>query len=361
MTTLIGIISFLAVAYGVVTFLLPRFGGPSLPKGVLVLTLGLIGISTSYLVDQFIRIDGQHVGVVQGIGGINKDELQPGLRFIMPWERVELMDITEQVYSFSNSKHEGDKPYSDAIWASTRDLNIGVNKDSTNKIGMKVGIDVSVSWRIIPTEASWIYQNIAESDVDPNTNTRYIWISENIIRNKTQSVVSDIVKNYTPEQCIMLREEIQRKVFDKLNGEVKDRRICVFQVNIRGIFYDKTYEDKINAKKLNELEALNQKEVTKQLAEKEAQAVKMKNIKITEAQGQAEALRIQGEALAENPAVKDLEWIKAWKDGGSQVPNTLIIGQGQNSSFLMNLDGNKVQKSKKKEKKKDEKEESKDQ
>lgn len=342
MTTFLMILSVLAILYGVVSMISPSMKGPNIPKGRLSLILGVIVFILSYGYDNMVvRIDGQHVGVIQGISGVKEDELQPGIKIIMPWDKVELMDITEQVYTFSSAKQEGSKSYSDAIWAATKDLNISVNDklktDSTSKIGMKVGIDISISWRIKLSEASWIYKNIAESDVDPNTNTRYIWISENIIRNKTKSVVSDVIKNYSPENCIIQREDIQQIVFDKLNKEVADRRIEVFQVNIREIFYDPNYEKKINDKKLNELEALNQKEITKQIAEKELQASKNKNIAITFAQGEAEALRIKGNAIKENPGIKDLQWIEAWKAGGSQVPHTLITGDNQKSSFLMNL------------------------
>src|SRR5690606_22135702 len=50
---------------------------------------------------------------------------------------------------------------------------------------------------------------------------------------------------------------------------------------------------------------------------------------LAEAKKKAEALEVEGKAIRENPEVLTIRQIEAWKDGGSKVPQTLIIGGGE--------------------------------
>ena len=61
--------------------------------------------------------------------------------------------------------------------------------------------------------------------------------------------------------------------------------------------------------------------VEKQRLEGQAQAAR----EAAAAQGRADAIRIEGQALAANPAIIELRKIEAWKHGGAQVPQTLLV------------------------------------
>jgi hypothetical protein len=102
-----------------------------------------IGAITFFITMIIVRIGAQDAGVVVTPSGVDDNELHTGWHIVMPWNSVYIMDKTVWVYTCAQSKSEGAKPNADAIWAPTKD-------------GIKMGFDVSVSWRIIATEASWI-------------------------------------------------------------------------------------------------------------------------------------------------------------------------------------------------------------
>lgn len=341
MMTFLFILSILAMLYGVITFFVnryqkaeaaqtnrergavdpnhPRHVTPTiLPYGKILGFSGLGLFTVIILIDLFlIRIDGQHVGVVQKPNGVSDDELHAGWHIIPFWWRVEELDKTVQVYTFSTKSGDGTKKDADAIWVPTKD-------------GIKMGFDVSVSWRIDPEHASWIYANVSEMDDDPSTNTRYVWIGENIIRAKTKSELALTVSNYTPiEVYSTKREEIQDHVIERLKKELALKHIILDQVDIREVFYNSDYEKAINNKKLAEQETFRLEEVTKQKLELEKQAEINKNIAIQQAQGEAEALKIKGQSINQNPKIVELEWINKWN---GQLPTYMM---GQNGSTMM--------------------------
>ena len=77
-------------------------------------------------------------------------------------------------------------------------------------------------------------------------------------------------------------------------------------------------------------------QVTRQKEEELKQAQINKNIAIEQAEGEAKALQIKGQSIASNPKIIELEWIQAWKQGGSQVPSVITGNGGQ--MFMMNID-----------------------
>lgn len=275
------------------------------------------GIFFFILTSLIIKIDAQDAGVVVTPNGVSSEELHTGWHVVAPWNNVFKMDKTVWVYTCAQSVKEGAKPNADAIWAPTKD-------------GIKMGFDVSVSWRIVADEASWIYSNISEND-GGNTG-RYLWLEENVIRPKLKSAMALSVSNYTPiEAYSTKREDIQRLIFQRMSKDVKGYKLIIEQVDMREVFYNHDFEKAINAKKLAEQEVLRLVEVTRQKAEELKQAEINKNISIEQAKGDAEALKIKGDALAKNPKMIELEWINTW-DG--KLP-TYMMGNGQ--SVMLNL------------------------
>ena len=270
------------------------------------------GIAGLLILSTIVRIGAQDVGVVVTPRGVDDEELHTGWHFIMPWNTVHIMDKTVWVYTCAQSSDEGSKPNADAIWAPTKD-------------GIKMGFDVSVSWRIIPTEASWLYQNVTEND--GGNSGRYLWLEENVIRPKLKSAMALTVSNYTPiEVYSTKREEIQTNVIQRIVKEVEGYKLKIEQVDLREVYYNSDYEAAINNKKLAEQEALRLVEVTKQKEEQLKQSEIEKNIAIQRAEGEAKALSIKGTSINQNPKIIQLEWINKW-DG--KLP-TYMLGNGQN-------------------------------
>lgn len=278
--------------------------------------MGVGGIGF-FLTTLIVRIGAQDAGVLVTPSGVDDRELLTGWHIVMPWNSIYIMDKTVWVYTCSNATQEGTKPHADAIWAPTKD-------------GIKMGFDVSVSWRIIADEASWIYANISENDGGPSG--RYLWLEENVIRPKLKSAMALTVSNYTPiEAYSTKRQEMQDHIINRMREEVKGYKLVIEQVDMREVFYNPEYETAINAKKLAEQEVLRLVEVTKQKEEELKQASINKDIAIQQAEGEAKSLQIKGTSIAQNPKIIELEWINRWN---GQLPQ-YMMGSGQ--GVMVNL------------------------
>jgi len=327
--TIIKILSFLIFLYGIVGLLLSlisirkkdKYGNSTGEKGKIGLPFFKISLFVGgaffFISTIIVKIEAQDVGVVVTPSGVQSEEIHTGWHLIMPWNNVYIMDKTVWVYTCAHNSKEGQKRDADAIWAPTKD-------------GIKMGFDVSVSWRINPDEASWIYANVSEND--GGTSGRYYWLEENVIRPKLKSALALTVSNYTPiEVYSTKRQEIQDNIISRMRAEAKQYKISIDQVDLREVFYNDEYEKSINAKKLAEQEALRLIEVTKQKEEQLKQAEIEKNISIQKAEGEAKALQIKGTSIAQNPKIIELEWINKW-DG--QLP-VYMLGNGQ--GIMLNL------------------------
>ncbi len=277
----------------------------------------IIGTVVFIVTMMIVRIGAQDAGVLVTPSGVHDEELHTGWHIVMPWNNVYIMDKTVWVYTCAHATTEGNKPNADAIWAPTKD-------------GIKMGFDVSVSWRIIATDASWIYANISEND--GGTSGRYLWLEDNVIRPKLKSAMALTVSNYTPiEAYSTKRQEIQDQIILKMREEVKGYKLIIEQVDMREVFYNPEYETAINAKKLAEQEVLRLVEVTRQKEEQLKQASINKDIAIQQAEGEARSLQIKGTSIAQNPKIIELEWINKWN---GQLP-TYMMGSGQ--GVMLNL------------------------
>ena len=278
----------------------------------------IFGIIMIFIFSTIVKIDGQRVGILVKPTGVSQTPLKTGWHFVMFWNDVFEMDKTVWVYTCANNVKEGQKPDADAIWSPTKD-------------GIKMGCDVSVSWRIDEDAAPWIYQNVTEND-EKNKDGRYYWLEDNVIRPKLKSTLALTISEFSPiEVYSSKRSEIQQEVTKKLNKELSAYRIKLQQVDIREVYYNPEYEKAINNKKLAEQEVMRLIEVTRQKEEQLKQSEIDKNIAIQQAEGESKALQIKGNSISSNPKIIELEWINKW-DG--KLPQ-YIMGQGQ--GVMLNL------------------------
>ena len=271
-------------------------------------------------------VPAQQCGVVVTPGGVKQETYNTGWHIIMPWYKVELMEKTAQVYTCAKrtatskedfKQYKADATQSETVWTPTID-------------GIKMGFDISASWRIDPTFAWWIYDNVSETD--GKDNGRFYWLEENVIKPKLKSALALTTSQYTPIQVYSTsREEIQAKVLARMKKDIESYHLILEQIDIREVYYNSDYETALNDKKLQEQKALTLVEVTKQKEELRKQAEIDKDIKVTQAQGEAEALRIKGQSVASNPKIVELEWINKW-DG--KLP-TYMLGNGQ--GIMLNM------------------------
>lgn len=274
-------------------------------------------------------IPAQECGVVITPGGVKQQTYYTGWHLVLPWYTVQTMDKTEQVYTCAKrtdvsrsdpnyKSYKADATQSETVWTPTID-------------GIKMGFDISASWRIDPEYAWWIYDNVSETD--GKENGRFYWLEENVIKPKLKSALALTTSRYTPIQVYSTsREEIQASVLDRMKNDIKSYHLILDQIDIREVYYNSEYETAINQKKLEEQKALTLSEVTKQKEELKKQAEIEKDIQILNAEGEAEALKIKGASVSSNPKIVQLEWINKW-DG--KLPEIMT---GDGNGLLLNLD-----------------------
>ena len=274
-------------------------------------------------------IPAQECGVVITPSGVKQQTYYTGWHLIYPWYEVQTMDKTEQVYTCAKrtqvsqndpnyKSYKADATQSETVWTPTID-------------GIKMGFDISASWRIDPEYAWWIYDNVSETD--GRENGRFYWLEENVIKPKLKSALALTTSRYTPIQVYSTsREEIQSYVLERMKNDIKSYHLILDQIDIREVYYNSDYETAINQKKLEEQKALTLSEVTKQKEELKKQAEIEKEIQILNAEGEAEALKIKGASVSSNPKIVQLEWINKW-DG--KLPEIMT---GDGGGLLLNLD-----------------------
>jgi len=313
MKTVVLFLCILSVLFYVTMKVLSQKGRSNVPSSLFWIVPAIVAIPFMFLM----VVPAQECAVVVTPGGVKQNTLYTGWHLVLPWYSMERMDKTSQVYTCADQTSYSNQVQSGTIWTPTVD-------------GIKMGFDISASWRIDPEYAWWIYDNVSEND--DIASGRYYWLEENVIKPKLKSALALTTSKYTPiEVYSNRREEIQQEVIEKMRTGIEAYHLILDQVDIREVYYNKDYETAINQKKLEEQKALTLIEVTKQKKELQAQAVIDKEIEITKAQAEAEALKIKGQSVASNPKIVELEWINKW-DG--KLPE-YMLGSGQ--GVMLNL------------------------
>jgi regulator of protease activity HflC (stomatin/prohibitin superfamily) len=273
----------------------PQFGKSQSVVYVLSVIFFLIGLSTSV----FKVIDAGQVGVQSMFGKVSQETLQSGMNVINPLMDVTLFDIKTQNYTMSGVHDEGDKNGDDAIRVLTAD-------------GLEVVVDLTVLFKILPSEAPRILQELGPSYLDkivrPITRTKI----------RDNAVYYDAVALYSTK-----RDEFQSRIYNSISADFKKRGLVLEQLLVRNITLPSsvkvTIESKINAEQdAQKMQFVLQKE--KQEAER----------KRVEAQGIADYQRILSTGLSDKQL--QYEMIKAQKEIATS-PNTKVIILGNSKGM----------------------------
>ena len=283
------------------------------------------------LLSFIVAIPAQECGVVVTPSGVKQESYKTGWHIVMPWYKVKRMDKTVQVYTCASLGSKRDAESSDFRMSDAKKSSVqGTTIWAPTIDGIKMGFAISASWRIDPEYAWWIYDNVSELDgVD---NGRFYWLEENVIKAKLKSSLALTASKYTPiEVYSNKREEIQSLTFEKMKNDIQSYHLVLEQIDIREVYYNEDYERAINQKKLEEQKALTLIEVTKQKEELKKQAAIDKDIEITKAEAEAQALKIKGQSISSNPRIVELEWINKWN---GTLPTYML---GSNTSMFLGM------------------------
>ena len=261
---------------------------------VIVILLGLV------MFRPYVIIDNGEGGVVfSKITGVAPEPLKPGFHIIVPViQSVTSYDTKVRTYTMSSRRAEGQVTGDDSLIALTSD-------------GQKVTLDVTVRYALPLGTLPKLHQEIGESFVS------------RIIRPQARAVVRTIcaqhpVQDFTSEE----REEIRSDITDRLTELFAASYITLEEVIIAEVQFSEEFQVAVEEKQ-RALQEAEQMIYAIQEAEGEAQRL------ITEAQGDAEAIRARGGALQKNPLLIQYEYV------GKIAPNVkgLILTPGEVDSI----------------------------
>lgn len=214
------------------------------------------------------QIDAGQRGVRLRFGAVTGDVISEGLYFKMP--------IVEQV----------------------AEMNVQVQKEqvkanAASKDLQTVEAEVALNYRIDPNKVDNIYQDVG------------LQYGERLIAPTLQEAVKASTARYTAEELVTKREIVANDISTYLKERLNNRGLLVEQFSIVNFNFSKAFDDAIEAKVSAEQNALAARNKLEQV-KYEAQA------DIEKAKGRAEAIRVEAQALKDNPEVSELRAIEKW-------------------------------------------------
>jgi prohibitin 2 len=174
----------------------------------------------------------------------------------------------------------------------------------------QVSMDLQVLYRIPESSVVQIYQGYAGDPFD------------SLIAPRVQEAMKEVTALESAEEIVKTRETIKEKALEAARQKV-GTMLVIDDVVIQNIDLTKQLEDAIEAKMVQEQEA-DKAKFTQQKAQIEADTV------VITAKGEAEAIRIRGEALKQNPNFIQLQLVEKW-DGKSP----LVVGNGASGANML--------------------------
>ncbi len=264
--------------------------------------VGLIILLIGLLTSCFVQINAGQVGVKVLFGKVQGDILNPGLHIVNPLLEIHEMDVRTQNYTMSGSTDEAHSSGDDAIRALTKD-------------GLEIVIDVTVLYKVIPSSAPVIYNEIGSNYQDK------------VIRPLARSRIRDFSVAYEAiELYSSKREEFQLQIFKTIETDFMARGLTLEQLLIRNISLPASVKASIEEK----LRAEQESQKMQFVLMKEKQEAERKRV---EAQGIADYQRIINTGLTDKQL--EYELIKAYKELSTSQNAKVIVLNGKNTPFIL--------------------------
>lgn len=203
-----------------------------------------------------------------------------GFHFLIPFiETPTVYDVKVHTYTMSSKTWEGEVRQDDSLKALTKE-------------GLVVFLDISVRFHPDPEKLIELHKKIGKDYIDK------------VVRPQVRSIVRLTISGFSVEEVYSgKREYIQDTIAEKLKKTFAENYIVLDEVLMRDVRFTPDFEKAIEAKQIAQQEAQRMQYV---LQKEELE----KKRKIIEAEGEAEAIKKKGEALARYPALIQYEYVK---------------------------------------------------
>jgi prohibitin 2 len=247
----------------------------------------LIIIGVMIFMDGFVSVGAGEAGVVFDRGrGVIQQPLGEGLHIKIPfWQIVDIYSVRTREYTMSKIAGEGSINGDDAITARSRD-------------GQEVFIDATILHRISPADAPKIKQTLGSQRDYDNI----------VIRPISRSVVREVVANFDALDLVSeKRIDVVDNMNTRLSEEFIERGITLDEVVLRNVTFSAQFSAALEEKQVAS-------EQVKTAEFQKAKALQVKEKKIIEAEAEAEAITLTGEALSAYPQVIQLQFVEKMAD-----------------------------------------------
>lgn len=209
-------------------------------------------------------------------------------------------------------------PFADVVQFSTRLRDIKETIPSNSKEGLSLEIDISLQYRLDPSKAPLVYQNLG-------TDEREFVVS------RFRSTARQLIATYPAEGVYgTQREKISQQLREQLTQQLAPLGFVADEALLRNVKVPDTLQAAIQQRLKSEQESIQMQFVL----EREKQEAERKRI---EARGRADAQKILADGLT--PAVLQLRTIEA-TEKLSQSPNSKLViigGSGQTPAMPLIL------------------------
>lgn len=247
---------------------------------------------------------------ISQFSGVRPGTLYPGVHFVLPFAgSVALYDTREKVYETLAQETPGRS--ADVLTVQARE-------------GLNIGIAVNVRYRLDPRRLAYIHVNLPQP------------ADQEVVAPTVAAVYRQLAPNYmTREIFAVKREELRTQAAAAITAQLGAQGIFVREVQLRNIQLPAEYAQGLEGLLLKEQESerlgteqeIKQKEV--RIAELEAEAQKVRQVKQAEAQAQQRVIQ----AKAESDAMQYTLPLKQ-----KQIEQTKLEAQARKEATLQNAE-----------------------
>jgi len=256
---------------------------------IVIIALIVIGVVTAASVK---IVDAGHRGVLLHWNAVDLTQppLDEGLHFVVPFAD-DVVNIEVRTLKYGNDARSASKDLQTV--ETTVTVNYHPEKESVHRLYKNLGLD---------------YEN-------------------RVIQPAIEETVKQVTANYNAEELITKRPLVKADIESSIRERLNQFDVVTEVISITDFEFSPLFAQAIESKVEAEQKALKAendlRRIEVEARQREANAIGLANANIAEAKGEAEAIAIINQALAENPNY--LDWLKtqAW-DG--KLP--LVVGEG---------------------------------
>ncbi len=228
------------------------------------------------LVESFTVVPAGHIGVQQTLGSVSMQTLGEGVHFVNPISNVRDVDVRVVKAQLKGAN------------AGTKDLQV-------------VHTDMVVNYRIDGTKAAHIYK---EFGLD---------LEDKILMPAINESFKAVTAHYNSEELITQRDKVSNAIQEELQAKVLPYGLSISTISMVNFGFSNEYQNAIEQKVISTQATLKAEQDLKRIQVEAEQA-------IARAKGEAEAIRIQSQAIQSQggAAYVNLKAIEKW-DG--KLPN----------------------------------------